>query len=189
MSLRKKGRQQLHQKISVHWTQKICAKYTRICLPRPLLVENNPDSPPHSTYCRRRHRTHCRRRGGSSSQVSCVYATSTYTSLSQSPTYLSPQHPNHNRRRRNPNLYRYRGPGPSTTFLPLRRRFGYTPPPIPLSRLHFSPHAPLFLPEPNPNQVCRSQFASWPQHRWWQQKVNVGTHLQVCGILQLSLLQ
>jgi hypothetical protein len=128
MSLRKKGRQQLRQKISVHWTRKKLRQIHLYLPPSPTSCQTDPDSPPHSTYRRHRHKTHRRRRGGSLSQVSCVYAVSTYTSLSQSPTYLSPQHPNHNRRRRNPNLCRRRGSGPSTTFLPLRRRFGYTPP-------------------------------------------------------------
>jgi hypothetical protein len=189
MSLRKKGRQQLRQKISVHWTRKklrntplfaslahFLSNWPRIPSPFNLLPPPPQDPSPSARWF-------------VVTGELCLCRLHLYLSLSQSPTYLSPQHPNHNHRRRNPNLCRHRGSGPSTTFLPLRRRFGYTPPPIPLSRLHFSPHAPLFLPEPNYNQICRSQFASWPQRRWWQQGVNVGTHLQVCGILQLSLLQ
>jgi hypothetical protein len=169
MSLRKKCANNCAKKFRCTEPEKKLCQIHLYFPPSPTSCQTDPDSPPHSTYRRRRPKTHRRRRGGSSSQVSCVYAASTYTSLSQSPTYLSPQHLNHNRCRRNPNLCRRQGSCPSTTFLPLRRIFGYTPPTIPLSRLHFSPHAPRFLPEPNPNQICRSQFASWPQHRWWQQ--------------------
>jgi hypothetical protein len=69
--------------------------------PSPTSHQSDPDPPPHSSYRisrRRHHRTHRHRRGGSSSQVSCVYAASSYPSLSKPHLPIS-QHPNHNRRR------------------------------------------------------------------------------------------
>jgi hypothetical protein len=71
-------------------------------------------------------------------------------SLNAPPTWIIPsttqshqRNPNHNRRRR---------------VAPSRTRFEFTPPPIPLSHVHFCAHPPPFVPRPNPKLICRFRW-------------------------------